>query len=133
MRAVFVVFVLAALVPDRQDPTPKETRSPQEQILGDWQDRNNKGFVFRIMASESVFVVNGQPSPVDGLTATYSVDWAKNPVAIDFVQRNGGSKLEAILKLEGDELMLALPLNNGMRPTQFEAGSVVLRYQRVRK
>jgi uncharacterized protein (TIGR03067 family) len=133
MRAVFVVFVLAALVPDRQDPTPKETRSPQEQILGDWQDRNNKGFVFRIMASESVFVVNGKPSPVDGLTATYSVDWAKNPVAIDFVQRNGGSKLEAILKLEGDELMLALPLNNGMRPTQFEAGSVVLRYQRVRK
>jgi uncharacterized protein (TIGR03067 family) len=132
MRALLMLAIFAVTVPDREDRTPKEAK-PQEQILGDWQDRNYKILVFRIMPSESVFLVNGQPSAADGLTATYSIDWSKNPVAMDFIARGGGRKLEGILKLEGDRLTLALPLNNSSRPTDFGPRNQVLHYQRIRK
>jgi uncharacterized protein (TIGR03067 family) len=133
MRALLMLAIFAVVVPDRQDPTPKEAKPLPAQLLGDWQDRNNKILVFRIMTAESVFLVNGQPNPADGLTATYSIDWTKNPVAIDFIARGGGRELNGILKLEGDRLTLALPLNNSARPSDFGPGNLVLPYQRVRK
>jgi uncharacterized protein (TIGR03067 family) len=133
MRCLLIFAFLVIAVPDRQDPTPKEAKPLREQIFGDWQDRNNKILVIRIMPTESIFLVNGKPSPADGLTATYAIDWSKNPVAIDFIARGGGRKLEGILKLEGDRLILALPLNNATRPTDFGPGNQVLHYQRIRK
>ena len=133
MRAVLLLAIFAVAVPDRPaPPVPEAPPIPQIQVLGDWRDRATERQVLRIGPSASEFLVNGIPSVQDGLTGAYAIDWSKNPVAIDFMPRRGGAKLECILKLDGDRLSLALPLNNEPRPTAFNSAKCVLHYQRVK-
>jgi uncharacterized protein (TIGR03067 family) len=112
---------------------PQDNKSRLKELIGDWQDRDSERLSIRFLSTGSVFLVDGKPNPADGLTATYTIDWSKDPVAIDFEPANGNPKLECILKLEGDRLTVALPLNQDPRPTDFASAKAVLHYQRIRK
>src|ERR1022692_3627889 len=101
MRALLMIAVFAVAVPDRRDPTPNR---PNGQLVGEWVNRDHPASVLRIMPSESLFLLRGQPSLEDGFTATYVVDWSKDPVTIDFTAKHGGRKIPCILKLDGDRL-----------------------------
>ena len=129
MRSLLLISLLAVAVPDREDPTPKDKPKPvQEQILGDWlcekvggaNVAQNSVMVFRITPSETVFLVNGQPSIGDGLTATYSLDATKNPIAIDFMPRQRGGKMPGIMMLDGDTLTLGWRTSGDARPAGHE-------------
>ena len=133
MRAVLMFAVLAVAVPDRPDPTPKKAPLPKEQIVGAWQDQNNRTLMLRIRPAESEFLINGNPSPHDGLTANIVIDWTKNPATIDFQPKQRGGVMLGILKLEGDQLTINLRTSGNTRPTNFGAGDLLLHYQRVRR
>jgi uncharacterized protein (TIGR03067 family) len=146
MRAFLMFTVLAVAVPDRPDPTPKDAKPPREQILGDWLcekiefgkmggtiEPSNDVRVFRITPSETVFLINGKPSPGDGLTAAYSIDWSKNPVAIDFMPRGRNGKMTGILRLEGDRLTLGLRTSGDARLIDFNSADLVGHYKRIQK
>lgn len=136
MRAILLIAVLAIAAPDRPaPPMPEKPPSPQQVILGDWQDTGNRGFIFRIMPNESHFLTNGKISEADGLTAQITIDWNATPTAIDFMPRRGG-KMQGIVKVEGDKLTLALNTGGGPRPRDFRQGAggdLLLHYQRVKK
>jgi hypothetical protein len=112
---------------------PGDNKTRLKDLVGDWRDRNSQHLSIRFSSSESVFLVDGKPSTTDGLTASYTIDWSKDPVAIDFVPANGNPRLECILKLEGDRLTLGIPLNQDPRPVDFASAGAVLQYQRIRK
>ena len=133
MRALVMFAVLAVAVPDRPDPTPKQEQLPANQIFGDWKDRKNPSHMLRFEGGETVFMVNGQASPADGLTAKVLIDWSKTPATIDFMPKQRGGKMMGILKLEGDQLNIALDTSGGARPTNLGVGNLVLHYQRVNK
>ena len=134
MRAIVLFAIFAVAVPDRPDPTPKQDMPPpQHQVAGDWQDRNNQTHMLRFVGGESVFMVNGQASPGDGLTANVFIDWSKSPATIDFMPKQRGGKMMGILKLEGDQLNIALTMGAGPRPTNLGVANLVLHYQRVQK
>ena len=142
MSILFLLAVVTLAAPDRPDLTPKESRLPHEQIIGDWQyagdGREAKpgavipNHVFRIMAGETVWITNGQPSPENGFTAKTTFDWLKNPVAIDMIPKRGGTPIRGIVRLEGDRLMLAWS-NNDTRPADFAAGHHLHHFTRIKK
>jgi uncharacterized protein (TIGR03067 family) len=144
MRSVMLAACFAVLVPDRGPVGPAEMPTPQEQILGDWQQESVGGqnvakrfaAIFRVTREESIFMIDGKVSAGDGLTGNYKIDWSANPVAIDFMPRRGGAPLHCILKLDGDRLTLALPLNGGVRPRGFAApelaGNLIVHHRRVK-
>ena len=123
MRALLLLGVLAdARRPGAPGalayPRAEEAKPLREQIIGDWAAREagirhaameldaiNHNAVLRITPSETIFMVNGQPSQGDGLTANYSIDWARNPIAIDFMPKQRGGKMPGILMLDGDTLI----------------------------
>jgi uncharacterized protein (TIGR03067 family) len=137
---MLMLIALVVAAPDREPAGPTK-KAVNEQIFGDWRcikvdvtDVTKQApMVFRVTPTETVFLMNGQPSVGDGLTATYAIDWTKDPVAISLMPRRGGPALLGILKLEGDRLTLGLK-NNGQagRPTQFADASLVLVYERAR-
>jgi uncharacterized protein (TIGR03067 family) len=139
MRCVMLAACLAVLVPDRA-PVGEKPLTPQEQILGDWRQESVGGqnvadrfvAIFRITREESIFMINGKVSQGDGLTGNYKIDWTANPVAIDFMPRRGGPALQCILKLEDDRLILALPLNGGVRPRGFNAPQLIVHHRRIK-
>ncbi len=147
MRALFSILLIAVAAPNREDPTPKEKPPvPQQQILGDWQlvklslgpgsvpqDRTTFNQVFRITPTETVFMVNGEPSVGDGLTAMYTLDPSKNPMTIDFTPKQRGGKMPGILKLEGDQLILGLTTGGEVRPADFGNAQMTAYYKRVQK
>lgn len=143
--------MLVAL-PDRPDLTPRQKPStPQAMILGDWHleklefsgraGDNPAGLtrVFRISETETLFIMNGQPSPADGLTATYKIDWSANPIAIDLMPKQRGGVMPGILRLEGDRMIVALNTDGGKindvgagnRPTDFKNAPMTGYYRRV--
>jgi uncharacterized protein (TIGR03067 family) len=138
MRALWMIAVLTAAVPDRPNPTPQEVRPPQELILGDWlfvgagkePDPNTaeRGLVWRILPGEAVWIEQGKPSPNNGFTNKINIDWTKNPVAIDFEK----IAVRGIMKLDGDRLSLTWSLSE-TRPTDFAAGPHICHFTRVRK
>ena len=134
MRVVLMIAVFAVAVPDRPDPTPREARTPQEQILGDWMliTNSNVVFTFRITASESVWSVNGKPSPDNGFTASIAIDASTTPGAIDFLPKRGGEKILAIWKVEGDQLTVAFAGSGDTRPTEFAAPARVAQFRRIK-
>jgi uncharacterized protein (TIGR03067 family) len=87
----------------------------------------------RITPSETVFLINGQPSQGDGLTANYSIDVKRNPIAIEFRPKQRGGKMPGILKLEGDTLIMGLTTSGEMPPADFASADMVGHYKRVRK
>jgi uncharacterized protein (TIGR03067 family) len=133
MRVFLMLVVLAVLVPDRQDPTPKEYKpSPGNQILGDWKDDRNN-YVLRFLPGETAFIINGEISQGDGLTANVVIDWTQTPVHIDFRPKQRGGKMMGILKMEGDHLTVCIRTGGDGRPTGFANGDLLINYNRMRK
>ncbi len=89
--------------------------------------------VLRILPAETIFMINGMASEADGLTARYTIDWSRNPPAIDFMPKQRGGKMPGILKLEGDRLTIGLTTSGDMRPSDFADAQMVARYKRVGK
>lgn len=148
MRALLVLGILtiaAPVRPERNYPSPEELKPLQEQIVGDWQlvklahgtprmeHAVTNNMVLRITPSETVFLVNGQPSQGDGLTANHSIDWARNPIAIDFMPKQRGGKMPGILKLDGDTLIMGLTTSGDVRPADFDSAQMLGHYKRVGK
>ena len=142
MRAFLLIAFLAAAVPDRPDPAPKQATPPAAQILGDWQVEKMvpaqplemETSVMTFTPTEILVAVNGARRPEE--SATYRLDSSKNPAAIDFVPKNGPKSVPGILKLQGDRLILCFAIE-GNRPTAFNPSSqnltVVLYLKRVKK
>jgi uncharacterized protein (TIGR03067 family) len=133
MHAFLILTVLTVAVPDREDPTPTEQRlDPSAKILGDWHDDRNN-YILRFQPGETVFMMNGQPSPGDGLTANVVIDWTQSPVHIDFMPKQRGGKMMGILKMEGDQLTVCINTGGGPRPTVFSTPDLLLNYHRNRR
>jgi uncharacterized protein (TIGR03067 family) len=147
MRAVFLLSVLAITAPARLErpAKPDEPKSPHEQIIGDWQVVKlasgtprveypiNVTMVLRITPTETTFLVNGQPSEADGLTAKYTVDWSTNPVTVTFMPKQRGGKMPGIIQLDGDTLILGLTTSGDMRPADLASAQLLAHYKRVGK
>lgn len=150
MRSLLLLTLLAVAVPDREDPTPKSKAKPiQQQILGEWQlvgtviggnpDRrkDDRGAVLTFTASEIQIAENGKRQENDD--AVYTLDATRKPVAIDITPKRGGErKIEGILKVEGDQLVLCFPHGGGaMRPTDFvsapQSQVAVMHFKRIKK
>ncbi|MBI1830489.1 MAG: hypothetical protein HYR84_03450 [Planctomycetes bacterium] len=141
MKACLLLAVFAVAAPIREpigpsDPPPKP---PQEMIYGDWLctlvNKNpsvQRNMIFRITPTETLFIINGQTSQGDGLTATYKVDFTQTPIAIDFFPRQRGGKMPGIIRLEGDVLILGLRTSGDKRPIDFTNADLVAHYKRVR-
>jgi hypothetical protein len=133
MRAFLMIAVFAVAVPDRPNPTPQLTRSPQERILGDWRIDSGPDDgvlrVLRITPSDMLILVNGDGWANDAFSGPHAIDWDKTPVAYD----NLRNKNYGILKLDGDQLLLCQSLG-GARPTDFAMDKGhVLRLSRMKK
>ena len=130
MRAMLMLSVLTIAAPARLErpAKPEVQKSPQERIIGDWQVVKlasgtprmeypiNANMVLRITPTETTFLVNGQPSQADGLTAKFTADWSSNPVAITFTPKQRGGTMPGIIRLDGDTLILGLTTSGDMRP-----------------
>lgn len=136
MHALLMIPLLALAVPDRPDPTPREAKSLQELIVGDWLCIEATGttvHTFRVTPAETVWSLNGLPSPENGLTANIVIDGSKTPATIDFTAKRGGGKYLGIWKIEGDQLTLAFnQLGHNLRPTAFAAPAQVTRFRRIK-
>lgn len=136
MHALLMIPLLALAVPDRPDPTPREAKSPQELIVGDWlciEATGNTVHTFRVTPAETLWSLNGLPSPENGLTANIVIDGSKTPATIDFTAKRGGGKYLGIWKVEGDQLTFAInDINNNSRPTEFRAPAQVARFRRIK-
>jgi uncharacterized protein (TIGR03067 family) len=135
MRTLWVLPLLMLAVPDRQDPTPKDAGLPVDQIIGDWRCINDTGdtvHTFRITRTDSLWSINGQPHPDNGLSADIVLDATKNPATIDFTPKRGGEKILGIWKVEGDKLILAFHGGNQSRPTEFVQSANLHRFRRIK-
>ena len=135
MRTIMLVALFVAL-PDRPDPTPREKpKLPHEMLLGDWgvDGGTNAASIWRIMPTEAIWISGGVPMDGNGLTATYTIDWTKNPVTINLNPKRGGVAMPGILRLEGDRLIMALNTGGGQRPAQFENAPWIHTFHRIRQ
>jgi uncharacterized protein (TIGR03067 family) len=144
MRAFLMIAVLAVAVPDRPDPTPKQTPSLPEQMLGEWQlvkhvvagndvpELNGLLMVFGRESMQHVHLRNGMRQP--GGTFPYTLDVNKNPAVIDF----RSSKFIGIIKVEGDLLTICFARNGESQPpaefvSQPSTSTTLLQATRLRK
>ena len=142
MRALLLISAFAVAVPDRPDPTPKYAAPPQSTYIGDWAYRGNgkepnpnpggPNYTFRLTATESIWIENGQAQPSNGLSAKIVLDLTKNPMPIDFQPHRGGAAIVGIVRVENDRLVLAWS-NNQTRPTDFINAHNIHHFQRVIK
>ena len=133
MRTLLAAVVLAIVVPDRPDPAPREAK-PEQQIVGDWlciEATGKNVHTFLISPTETLWSLNGQAQPGNGLSAKIVIDGSKSPATIDFIAKQGGQKYTGIWKVEGDQLTLAWA-NGDLRPTAFAAPAQVTRFRRIK-
>jgi uncharacterized protein (TIGR03067 family) len=147
MRAVLLLGLLTIAAPVRPErhARPDEQKPLQEQIIGEWQLVKiahgtprmeyavEMNMVLRITPAETVFLVNGQPSEADGLTAAYAIDWSSSPPVITLMPKQRGGKMPGILKLEGDTLIMGLTTGGDLRPADFGSAQMLAHYKRVGK
>lgn len=129
MRPAILILLVFAL-PDRPDLTPREKpKTPQDLFLADWiyisstadgDGPGNPRSVWRITPAEAIWMDNGQRQDANTLTATYKIDWTTMPVSIDLFPKQGGqAPIRGILRMEGDRMVMALTLGQGLRPVGF--------------
>jgi uncharacterized protein (TIGR03067 family) len=112
---------------------PDTEPTPRSPLLGDWQDTSTPSYTFRVTPTETFFIISGKTSAVDGLTATYTIDWTTNPASIMFMPKQRGGKMPGLVKLEGDRMTLGLRTGGGELPRDFKACDLVLHYNRVKR
>ena len=133
-----VNVALPALVPDRAaPPKPQMPPSPRELILGDWRNIHTNG-ILRITPTETIFISAGKIQEGDGLTATHTIDWTRNPTTIELRPRAQPERvIPGVLKLEGDRLELALrtfpPAVDRDGPVDFNNADLRIDYVRVKR
>ena len=142
MRTLFVLALVVAL-PDRPDMTPREKpRSPHEALLGDWAyisstadgfGEGNLNSIWRVTATEAIWLAGGSPMNENTLTATYSIDWTASPVTIDLQPKQHNGKMLGIVRIEGDRMVMAMALYGGSRPTEFHNAPWVHSFRRVKR
>jgi uncharacterized protein (TIGR03067 family) len=128
MRTIFLIALVIVAVPDRQDPN---TKSPQEELLGEWQfvkglllgreDLLGGKDLAYLFGNDVIRVRdNGQIMPADD--RGYLIDTTQKPIAFDIIPKNG-QKVLGILKLEGDQLVICYNAGppSPTRPTEFIA------------
>src|SRR5437660_12212149 len=100
MRAIFMFTILAIAVPDRPDPTPRESKPFNDRIQGQWQivDALNGGKPHAMLKlGPSVFIFEGnrmtirKPKLEDNIY-TITLDPTKSPVAIEIVAKKIAGK-----------------------------------------
>src|SRR5262249_27308387 len=133
MRRSRRLAVVVCAIRDRPDPNPKRPDTPEELILGDWIDPHNTKLMLRIMPNQTLFMLDGKPSPNDGLSGGYTIDWTKKPAQILLDPQRRGTKWAGIVKLEGDPLPLGMQLGGRARPTDFGTDTMVFQYKRVKR
>lgn len=145
MAYLLIVTLLAIAIPvrpDRYQRVEAPASSPQQQILGDWRCMRctsgagadlgvpgNNVMILRLMPDQSVFITNGKEMESDGVTGPYTIDWSTNPATIRFRSRRGGT-LSGLIKLQGDQLILAL--GSEQPPRTIEAANIVAYYTRAK-
>lgn len=129
MRVFALLACLLIALPDRPDPTKREVRSTQEQLIGQWRpvhrlvegnvdNRPDDAAVMTITKTEILVRENGQERGVDD--CTYRLDDTKTPIQIDIIPKRDQKKIEAILRIDGDILTLCFVFGGeGPRPTEF--------------
>jgi uncharacterized protein (TIGR03067 family) len=150
MRAILLLLI-ALVPPDRPSSTPKDEpkKTLHDEILGSWHldkmtvggagignqpvpDKTNLSLQFT--RTEILPFENGKQKPND--SASYTLDLARKPVAIDFKPRNDQKAMQGILKLEGDRLFLCIAAMGG-RPTEFSTNgkeiTVLMEFKRINK
>jgi uncharacterized protein (TIGR03067 family) len=150
MRAVLMFAILAVAVPDRPDPTPRESKPFKDQVQGQWQitDALNAGKPHAMLKlGPSTFIFAGdrmtirKPKLEDNIYAI-KLDVTKSPVAIEIVAKKiagkdiaNGRAVLGIIKLEGDVLTICFDsTGNPGRPTEFTSpvGSQTMLWQMKR-
>jgi uncharacterized protein (TIGR03067 family) len=133
MRALLMIGALTIAVPDRPDPTPKETRPLQEQLQGEWQMVSSLvgGQPDKIgMTGNRVFVFRGDQMQIrfqgnqlsDEFMYGFAVDATRKPASFDIIYQKTqkGKILPCIVKVEGDVLTLCYSrAGANERPTEF--------------
>jgi len=119
MRPLILLAAVAFAAPDREDPTPKENRPPQERVLGDWRIANgpndNVLRVLRIERGKMLILVDGIPWPNDAFSGDVAFDWTVSPATFDYTAK----QYRGILKFDGELLLVNLALG-GERPANFD-------------
>jgi uncharacterized protein (TIGR03067 family) len=133
MRACLMLALVVCTIPDRPDPNPNRPDTPEELILGDWIDPHNTKLMLRIMPNQTLFMLDGKPSPSDGLSGGYTIDWTKKPARILLDPQRRGMKWAGIVKLEGDTLTLGMQRTGREAPTDFGHNTMVFQYKRVKR
>ena len=141
MRTAFVLALLIAL-PDRPDQSPREKpKSLQELFLGDWgiekTDVTGNRYgdinsIWRITPSGAIWVSGGTPMDANGLTASYTIDWTKNPITIDLKPKSQ-TAMPGILRIDGDRMVMALDTAGTNRPASFENAPWIHAFIRIQK
>jgi uncharacterized protein (TIGR03067 family) len=133
MRALAIVALAVFAVPDRPDPTPKEsTLTLTEQIHGEWQviDALARGQPNgAIKANQAVFRFEGEkmllrlaPGAAKEYEYRFSVDAAKSPATFDFSIATSAAKNAnvGIIKIEGDVMTICYSFVGATgRPNEF--------------
>ena len=126
MRALFMISILAIAVPDRPDPTPKETIPIMQQLPGEWKILSaniggkphaglKPGDIFHFDSEKMTIRFAGNRQEI----YFFTLDPTKSPAVFDFrfgSAKNGSQSL-GILKIEGD--VLSLCFDNAVRPKEF--------------
>jgi uncharacterized protein (TIGR03067 family) len=127
MRNVLILAVAVFAVPDRPDPTPKESSRPlQEQLQGEWvvvQALASGKPLVALKPGEAVFVFAGDRLTIrrPNLENVYefTIDPKQNPATINIRTAKlagkdvKGANIAGILKIEGDVLSICLRPSNG--------------------
>ncbi len=130
MRCLLMFAVLDVVVPDRQYPSPKEARPPQEQLQGEWQvvaALTGGKPIATLKPGEAVFIFAGDRLTIRRPTSEniyeFSIDATPNPAAIRVRSKKiagkdvNGAPIIGIIKIEGDLLSICLRPVNGFAST----------------
>lgn len=120
-------------------PAPKEAKKEAFPVVGEWVVEKisaagmdipivgEKTMGFRFQADGALIMVrDGKDDPKQG---KYTIDSKQTPIHLDIIPPDGeGKSVKAIIKMDGDKLILCGTNDGAERPTDFvsAAGSKVM-------